>query len=279
MNTRLTNLRSLMKKQKLDAVLITSVSNIIYITEYNGFSPLEREAYLLVTKEKAFLIVSALHIEEAKKEIKNVSVLERTANHPFKEIIKYLVKKSKIKICGFESESLTYAEYNFISPLFAKFQSTELSDLRLIKTSKEINAIIKACKLGDEAYSQILKKVRIGMTEKEISLELEWLIRKAGNDISFPPVVAFEEHAAVPHHNAGNRKLKNNNLVLLDFGVKAGNYCSDMTRVFFFGEATEEQKKVHETTVEAQQKAINYIEDMLAQKKNVISTTVDATAR
>ncbi len=279
MNTRLTNLRSEMKKQKLDAVLITTVPNIIYITDYNGFSPIEREAYLLVTNANAFLIVSPLHFEETKIEAKNVKVLERTRETPFSEIIKDLIKKCDIKICGFESESITFSEYKFISKLFPKFKPVGLSKIRLIKTPKEIESIKKACLLGDKAYSHILKNLRIGMTEKEVSLELEWFIRKAGHDISFPPVVAFEEYAAVPHHNSGNTKLKNNNLVLLDFGAKVENYCSDMTRVFFFGKTTADRKKVYETVVDSQNRAIEYIEKKLSKNEKVISTIVDSTAR
>ncbi len=279
MNTRLTNLRALMKEQKLDAVLITSVPNIIYITDYNGFSPIEREAYLLVTTGNAFLIVSPLHFEETKEEAKNVKVLERTRETPFSEIIKDLIKKYDIKTCGFETESITFSEYKFISKLFPKFKSADLSNLRIIKTQNEIDSIKNACKLGDKAYSYILKNLRIGMTEKEIALELEWFIRKAGHDISFPPVVAFEEHAAVPHHNSGETKLKNNNLILLDFGAKVENYCSDMTRVFFFGKTTTERKKVYKTVVDSQNRAIEYIEKKLNKNEKAIATIVDSTAR
>jgi len=104
-------------------------------------------------------------------------------------------------------------------------------------------------------------------------------IRKAGFDISFPPVVAFEENAAIPHHNAGSKRLKNNNLVLLDFGAKVENYCSDMTRVFFMGSTADERKKVYNATVYAQKKAIDYIEEKLDKNEKVISTTIDSTAR
>lgn len=279
MDTSLSKLRSEIKKQKLDAVLISYVPNIIYITKYNGFSPTEREAYMLITQNKSFLVVSALHFEEAKKKAKNSEVIERTRDNPFKEILKNLIKKYKIKTCGFENDNLTYAEYEFISPLFLKFKSSDLSDLRLLKTPGEINSIKKACALGDKAYSHIRKIVRVGMTEKEVALELESYIRRTGNDISFPPVVAFDEHAAIPHHNTGSKKLKNNTLVLLDFGTKVENYCSDMTRVFLAGIATQDQKKVYQTVLTAQQKAVEYIENTLSKGKKPIARIVDSTAR
>ncbi len=279
MNNRLSNLKTLISKQKFDAILISSVPNIIYITEYNGFSPLEREAYLLVTKSKAYLIVSALHIEEAKKMAKNVEVVERTRDYPFREILKKLIKKYSIKQGGFEGDNLTFAEHDALSPLFKKMGPCDLTNLRLLKTSSEISSIKKACSSGDLAYSHMLKNLRIGMTEKEVAMELEFFIRKAGHELSFPPVVAFEEFAAIPHHNSGNLKLKKNNLVLLDFGAKVDNYCSDMTRVFFIGKATKEQKKVYSTVVTAQQKAVEYIESQLKKGKKPISTIVDSTAR
>jgi Xaa-Pro aminopeptidase len=277
--TRLSNLRSLMKEQGFDAVLISSTSNIIYISDYSGFSPTEREAFLFVTMNNAWLIVSPLHFEEVKNLAKNVSVLERTRDNPFKSIVEDLARKNKIKTCGFEDASLTYAEYKIITPLFTKFKPVDLSSLRLIKSPAEIESIKKACSLGDEAYSHILKRIRIGMTEKDVALELEWFIRKENQDISFPPVVAFDEHAAIPHHNNGDKKLKTNTLVLLDFGTKVENYCSDMTRVFVYGKATGKQKTVHKTVVDAQQEAINYINKKLEKKQKAIAQLVDSTAR
>ena len=279
MEFHITKLKFLMKEQGLDAVLIASTANISYLTDFYGFSEIEREAYMIVTKKKAFLIVSPLHFEEAKKEAMNVTVLQRTSKIPLKKVIEELTIKYNIRSCGFEAEIVSYAEYKYFNPLFIKFKSIDLTDLRIIKSTDEISKIKTACALGDKAFSYILATIQNGMTEKDVSLKLELFIRKAGHQVSFPPVVAFNENAAIPHHLTGEKKLTKNSVVLIDFGAKANGYCSDMTRVFFFGSATSEQKKAYQTTVEAQKKAIEYIEKQLKNNKKPIATKVDGIAR
>lgn len=279
MDNRLAKLRALIIKQEIEAVLISSVPNIIYLTNFSYFSSEERDGFLLVTKNNQYLITSALYAHAARKFSNNYTVLEAGGGKSFDDFLKEIVKKETIKILGLEKDNLKATEYERISKNVKQTKHFDLSSIRIIKTNDEINLIKRACEIGDNAYDQVLNNIRAGLTEKEIALELEWLIRRTGAEISFKPIVAFGPNAAVPHHQTGNQKLKKNECVLIDFGVKYENYCSDMTRVFFFGKATPEQKKVYQTTVEAQQKATEYIENQLKNKKKAISTNVDGIAR
>ncbi len=132
--------------------------------------------------------------------------------------------------------------------------------MRGIKTQKEILKIKKACQLGDKVYSQILKIIRIGITEQELGLEIIHLIRKNGASLSFRPIIAFGENASEPHHVATNLKLKKNHGFLkIDLGTKVNGYCSDMTRTVFFGKANSKQKKIYKTVLESQQKAMDFV--------------------
>ena len=268
-----------MKKEEIYAVLISSVPNIIYLTNFSYFSTDERDGFLLVTKKNQYLITSALYSHAARKFSARFEVLEAGAGKSFSDILKEIILKEKIKILGIENDNLKVTEYDRISKNVKQTKHFDLSSLRILKDTDEINLIGKACEIGDKAYSQVLKKIRIGMTEKEIALELEWIIRQTGAELSFKPIVAFGPNAAVPHHQTGNDKLQKNQCVLIDFGVKYDNYCSDMTRTFFFGKATYSQKKVYDTVLESQQKAIEYIENQLENNKKPISTNVDAIAR
>jgi Xaa-Pro aminopeptidase len=101
-----------------------------------------------------------------------------------------------------------------------------------------------------------LKKIKKGITEKELAYELEYLIKQKGADISFPPIVAFGANSSIPHHQTSDKRLKANSIVLLDFGAKLGSYCSDMTRTIFFGKANNKFKKMYKTVLDAQKKAI-----------------------
>ena len=109
---------------------------------------------------------------------------------------------------------------------------------------------------------------------------MEYFIKKHGAELSFPSIVAFGKNSSVPHHQTGNTKLTERiKLILLDFGVKYENYCSDMTRTIFFGKPSEKQKKIFEVVLEAQQKAANFLGSAIKFGKKVSASEVDKAAR
>jgi len=129
----------------------------------------------------------------------------------------------------------------------------------LVGDKEEIENIQAACALGDKTFELILNEIKLGVTEKEIAKLIEIFILENGAEISFRPIVAFGENSSSPHHVSGNRKLGKNEIVLLDFGTKINDYCSDMTRTVIFGKASAQQKRIYNTVFEAQQKAIAYL--------------------
>ncbi|HSA83841.1 MAG TPA: M24 family metallopeptidase, partial [Patescibacteria group bacterium] len=166
-----------------------------------------------------------------------------------------------------------------ISSAVKQTKHLSLASLRITKTPEEIAKIKKACEIGDKAFSYILEQIKPEMTELQIAALLEIFIKTHGAEISFPSIVAFEENAAIPHHKTGNKKLKINNLILIDFGVKYNNYCSDMTRTIFFGKPKNEQKQAYETVLKAQQNAIQYYTREIKRTKNVTASQLDKVAR
>jgi len=130
---------------------------------------------------------------------------------------------------------------------------------KAVKSSDEISKIESACKLGDKTFSYILKKIHLGITEKEVAQEINSFIKKNGAKPSFPTIVAFGKNSTNIHNIPTNNKLTKNQIILLDFGVKINGYCSDMTRTIFSGKPTHKQKHMYETVLNAQQKAIDFI--------------------
>lgn len=258
--------------KNLDAILISSRANIVYLTSYSGFYETERECFLLITKNRQYIITDQRYSGSIKRDVKDFSLIETGANNFISKNAKELFKKEGIKILGFEADNITVSEYTKLRK-FAKLKSIDLSNLRIIKTGKEIENIKKACGIGDLAFDFILDKLKTGVSEKEIANEMEQFIKSKNTDISFSPLVAFGKNAAIPHHKSGNNKLKSNTIVLLDFGVKVNNYCSDMSRTVFVGIATTEFKRIHQTVLEAQTKAIKSI------KANMKASRIDKVAR
>lgn len=281
--SRIIKLREHLHKNQLDAVLISSIPNIIYLTDFSYFSADEREAYILVTQQHTYLFTDARYSHAVKTKLPHCKLVEISAKHSFEDSLKRLITKEKIAKLGIEEQNLVVHEHRKITAL-TETTHFSLARLRKIKDHEEIQAIQKACLLGDKAFAFILKKIKPGMTEKDIAFLLETFIRKKGADIAFPTIVAFGKNAAVPHHKTSDQRLTTNDLILLDFGVMYQHYCSDMTRTVFVGKAAQKQKHVYEIVLEAQNKAIKFIQKYCHAGRQILdnklfSSDIDKAAR
>lgn len=274
-NQKIGKIKQLLKKNNLDAILVSKVSNIIYLTGYPGFSKEEREAYLFITKNKNFIITDPRYAE-AIKQIHGFELLETSHKNRLENIF----KKFKHFAVGFEDYDLKVLEFKRFKKIFKSLTPINLGQIKVIKSEQELKKIEKACKIGDEAFEYILSKIKPGLSEKELALELELFIRKKGASLSFDTIVAFGKNSAIPHHLTSDQRLKTNDMILLDFGVKKDNYCSDMTRVVFLEKAFPEQKKTYETVLEANKLAIGFISDKWSMVNGQLSaSSVDKVSR
>ncbi len=244
--------------KNLDALLISDIANITYLIGDFDFSQTERECFVLITKNKKYIITDRRYSEAVRKQDENFHVIEEGSAFFINKSAKEFFSKNKIKKVGIEENNLTAAEYKSLKK-FAKLTPADLSNLRVIKNDAEIKNIKSACMIGDLAFEYILSKIKLGVTEKEIAALLEDFIRKQEARLSFKSIIAFGKNSSVPHHFSDKTKLKKDQIVLLDFGVKVNNYCSDMTRTIFFGKADSEFRKIYQTVLNAQQNAIKSI--------------------
>lgn len=285
MSDKLSPLKTKLKEQNLDGLLISSVSNITYLTGYSNFSEIEREAFVIITKNESFIITDARYSEAVRKEVAHFKLIELSVKKPLAALFKDVIKNNHIKKLGFEEENLTVSEFKKFSftPERCKATKNIVENLRTIKTLDEIGKIEKACKIGDKAFDHVLKKIKVGLTEKQLAFELELFIKKQGFELSFPSIVAFGPNSSIPHHQTSNAKLKKNSIVLLDFGVRFNNYCSDMSRTVFFGKASKEQKHMYEAVLKAQKKAFNCLNSLFiihnSKTKTVKARNIDKAAR
>lgn len=269
-------LKDLLKK--CDVLLISSRGNIIYFTSYSNFSETERECFLLITHSKQYLITDKRYSDALLQIAKDFEVMDTGALRFITKDAKDFFEKEKIKTVGFEDYDLTVSEHSKLKRI-ASTRPIDLRNPRIIKQEHEIENIKNACIIGDKAFSFIIKQIKVGITEQELAFALENYVKQKGADFSFKPIVAFGKNSSIPHHMTGKNKLKRNQIVLLDFGVKVNNYCSDMTRTVFFGKADEKFKKIHKTVLEAQQKAIHYINNFYSSSEERRNREVSSRLR
>lgn len=256
---RLKDLQKSLAENKIDALLISSPVNIQYLTGYSNFSRDEREAYLFITSNAATLFTDGRYIEAVEKVLPRT--IKATIENPLSKI-NQIVKRLKINKIGFE-KNFTFLEYKkFKKEIDAKFILVEnlVENLRAVKDVDEIAALKHAAKLTDDCYSNILKNIRMNTTEKELAWRIEKFIKEAGGELAFDTIVAFGPNSAIPHYKTSEKKLTNKDeFILLDFGAKVDNYCSDMTRTLLTKNSSTRAKNIYQTVLAAQKKAIDYL--------------------
>ncbi len=183
--------------------------------------------------EDKYFITDARYVIEAKEYAKNCEVIESSN---LIETTKEILKKNNIKKITFDPNDFTYASYIKLSEdLKTKFiEEPNFSKLkRVIKSDKEILLLKKAAIAGRDGFKELAKYIRkngFNQTEQFLYFKAFEKMSQSGKlDISFEPIIAINENAAKPHALPTNKKLKLNDLILVDAGVKYKRYCSDRT--------------------------------------------------
>ncbi|HYF82170.1 MAG TPA: Xaa-Pro peptidase family protein [Clostridia bacterium] len=152
--------------------------------------------------------------------------------------------------------------------------SNVFEELRLLKDEEEAQYLAKAGEIADKTFEEVVKHIRPGVTEKEISNKLKELLTQFGGEgLSFSPIVASGPNSSKPHYNDDKRVIEEQDLVILDYGCTYKGYCSDISRTVFVGEPTEEQKKVYDICLRAT------IAAEKAVKEGITAEEVDKVAR
>ncbi len=133
---------------------------------------------------------------------------------------------------------------------------------RAVKEPAELERVAAACAVADRALASLLPEIRAGVTEAELALRLEWLMRTGGAEaLAFDVACLSGPEAALPHGAPGDRPVLDRSVLLFDFGAQVEGYRSDMTRTLFVGEPTERDLAVYELVAGAQAAAINAVEE------------------
>lgn len=266
----------MMEREQLDAVLVSDRYNVRYLSHFSGDT-----AYLYISLKRQVLMTDSRYTTWAKSEAEGFEIVQVGAGISYEEKVKELLEEDGASVIGFENEKMIYSDvmkFQKQSETVKNISWTELDHrldmLRQIKTEEELARIRKAEAIGDEAFSHIIRELNVGMTEQEVAGEIEDAMRKAGADgLSFDTIAVFGDRTAMPHAVPGKRKLQWGDFVVMDFGCVYEGYCSDMTRTVVMGKADIPQKKMYNTVLEAQLRALSGI------RSGIQACEVDKMAR
>jgi len=268
---RIGRLRRLMKGAGVDAFYITSPENRFYLSGFSGTA-----GALLVCREKVYLLTDFRYTGQALRECPGFEIIE--VKDSYLESLPEAIAENGIIVMGCEGDHLTYNQYaameDKLSGVNLKPAGGLVEELRLCKDEGEIKNITEAVQLTDEAFGRILPVVRPGISEREISLRLEYIMRSCGADgAAFKFIVASGPRSALPHGVASTRIVREGDLVTIDFGAVYRGYHSDMTRTVVVGRPDRKQKDIYNIVLEAQVKAVSAV------RAGVKASEIDAAAR
>lgn len=242
---RLAALGARLQAEKIDALLLTSLPNIRYLTGFSGSS-----ALVLATPSELRLITDFRYETQVADEVGDLAQVRIEPVSLWTGLWDMLQKLPSIEMIGFESAHLLHRDFQRLLNDGSRWQWRPqlnlVEDLREAKDEDEVALIVEAGTIATNALSRMLPAVHVGMTELEIAGVLEKALRDEGSEEApFPPIVASGPRSALPHARASSRVVQSGEFLLIDFGAQHGGYCSDVTRTFVMGEPTPEQRDIY----------------------------------
>ena len=277
--SRRRSLEALAQQDSLDALLLTNLANIRYLSGFTGSS-----GVLALAGGKWALFTDGRYTQQAKLQVKGVSI-HIGPNAPTvlaaRWIAECLARKKSTRV-GIEADHLTYSTQKRIdaelrSSLRRSYRlvpTTNLVEqLRISKDAAEAKLLRSAVQLASSVFGGALQAIKPSTTENDVAAELEYLARRAGAEkMSFDSIVASGPNSALPHARPTRRRI-GRGFVVLDYGVILAGYCSDMTRTVWVGRESREARQIYSAVLEAQLAAIGTI------SPGVEAQAVDAAAR
>jgi Xaa-Pro aminopeptidase len=257
------------RRLKADCLIVTKPANVTYITGFTG-----SDSWAIVSPKAIYLITDGRYTEQAADQCQSCRIIERK-DTMVKAVAGLLRNRRGIKAAAVE-KSTSVAEFEGLKrhlPCRLKAAGGIIESVRRAKDAGEIEAICAAAKIARRAFEGMLGRIRPGLSENEVAGIVDFQIRKFGGKNCFETIVAFGANAARPHHQPTSRKLRTNDTVLIDFGVRHTGYCCDLTRCFAVGRSGGLYRKVYAAVKNAQVAALKVV------KAGVEIRRVDAAAR
>lgn len=253
LQNRLNKARSHAEKHDVDAIVFFNMSNVRYLSGFTG-----SDGAVVLGRDASWFLTDSRYTTQASRQVVGLPTVEYRIKL---DGITELVREQGFRRIGFESEHTTFAVYESLRQKLPETElvpiGEELAQLRLIKDPSECELLSRVARLASEALLSILPLVKPGAVERELALELEFAMRRAGaENSSFDFIVASGERGSLPHGRAGDKALAAGELVTIDFGARYEGYCSDETVTVAVGVPDERKRRIYGIVKEAHDRAI-----------------------
>lgn len=270
---RLSVIRKQMTEKGIDALLVTSLYNIRYLTNFSGSN-----ATLFILQSKVLFFTDDRYTEQIKTELHAVKGLESYIERSPYTFIKEKNLLGNSTTIGIETNKLPYATVMQLRKTFKPIKIVKadgiVENATIPKTPDEIAKIRRAADIQAEVFKQILPLIKVGVKESDLAAEITYRGRMLGAEKeAFDIIVVAGEHSAWVHGRATEQKIKSGDMITFDFGFYVDGFASDVTRTVAVGKVSDEQRKVYGVVQEAHKTAI------ASAKAGMTGKELDAVAR
>ncbi len=256
-------------RRQVDALVVTTRSNILYLTNFTGSA-----AIVVVTPDRIHFVTDFRYVtalESLQQTPHACPDLDLTVvDGAYDPTLVRLVGSLGLDRLGFEAANMTVSRRDWLVAAFGRDGRTTpalvpteqlVERIRVRKDADEIETLRKAASLLSEVARGVFEDIVHGRTERDVALAIDNRIRSAGFERpAFDTIVASGPRAALPHATPGERRLSEHDLVVLDFGGVYDSYCVDLTRTVSVGRADDRAREVHAAVLEAHDRAIRTVE-------------------
>ncbi|MGA2420327.1 MAG: Xaa-Pro peptidase family protein [Candidatus Acidiferrum sp.] len=256
-------LQKCLAEEKLDRLLITHPADWYYLTGFTGDS-----GALVISREAgkgASLVTDGRFVAQARDETQGVKIVPQDG--PLYPAAGKFLRAGGGRRVGFDSGQLTVAQHAELVRATGKHVAWRavnglVAGLRTRKDPTELAVMRRAALVADEVMAAAARLLKPGVREFEVAAEIEYQMKKRGaSGTAFETIVAFGERSALPHARATAKRLRKNELVVLDLGAILAHYCSDITRTYYVGRAPSRVRGWYHGVLEAQQAAIAAVQN------------------
>lgn len=252
--SRLSALLARLEAGRLDALLVTSLVNIRYLTGFTGTT-----ALLLVSPARTWFITDFRYHGRVQGEVgAGVELVDNSFKDLARDVLPALEGTAGLKRIGFEAEYASFAAHERWAQGAPERQFIPtrgwIEALRMVKDADELARLGAAERLGERIFSEILAQIGPQTTEADLAAEFECRLRRYGaSAASFSPIIASGARSDTPHAGYSAACLVPGAPLTIDVGVVLDGYCSDMTRTVFYRDCPADWARVYNIVREAQQ--------------------------
>lgn len=248
--TNLSRLQQSLQSAPFDVLHVSNVTNCQWLSGFSGSS-----CSVFVAKSASVFVTDSRYTIQAETEVTDMPVRWHQAPKTSEQMWDEVLQGLGARTVGFE-DSQSVARLTRTKDQLPGYEWVQAADylkpLRMRKTPDEIVKIQAACVLADRCLEHVQRMLQPGVSELDVSLDIEFFFRRQGASCSFAPIVASGPNSARPHAGVTERKLERGDFVTLDLGAKLNGYCSDITRTFVIGAASPRHVEVYEQVLRAE---------------------------